>query len=285
MARPKIYLALCLLALVTELVAIGFLAPVTCIRCKQPLGTPSTVLPELCPSCIQEIRSRLLGLEHRDVYIRPYPVDPTDPFVELQTTRGTVIVELFARKAPLSSENFLHYARRHDYDQVIFHRIEEYLCISGRFRGGYGGEALTVVEQFPPIKSEASNGLKNLRGTLQLPRLDENPDTATSDYSINLVDSPYYDWKGPSPKDAGYCVFGQVVAGFEVLDGLRFLPLTQFPPGPGYEHMPRDPVTVLRAVEIDPYAVGGLFPPALAPVDSAGRTRPPRGTLPNPAAK
>lgn len=261
MQRPKIYLALCVIALFLELAWIVTHAPPACGRCKQALVSPSPEVPELCTTCVEQIRAILAPKAPPPSlpYLPPYPVDSKDPIVTLETTRGTVQVELFARKAPLSTENFLRYVRAHRYDEVIFHRLEDYICVTGRLRGGYG-VPLSVIPQFPPIPSESQNGLRNLRGTLQLPRLDADQNTATGDFAFNLKDNPYYDWRDSTPQGAGYAVFGQVIQGFEVLDQTRSLPLVTRAIGPGYEHMPRDPVKVRRAYEVQPVTLGEVAP-------------------------
>ncbi len=282
MERPKVYLLLCVVALFLELAYTFVKAPTSCARCHEPMDPvdqreatevggrkASRELPEFCESCVDFMRRRLsataggnlgtnLLAEH---YQPPYAVDPSDPLVKLETTRGSVVIELFPRRAPISAENFLRYTRAHAYDGVVFHRIEDYLCVTGRLRGGYNNEPLVLTQQFPPIKSESGNGLQNLRGTVQLPHLDGDPDSATGDFCFNYKDNFYLDWKGPSPDQAGYCVFGQVVRGFEVLDGMRGIPdptaeqLRQW--GSGYTHMKRDPVKVLRAYEVDAHSILG----------------------------
>jgi cyclophilin family peptidyl-prolyl cis-trans isomerase len=280
--RPKLYLLLCVIALLVELTFSIAKAPPPCVRCGQPMDPgdqkepteqggrrASRELPEMCEECVEFIRRRLnattggnFGTSVLAVpYNPPYPIDPADPLVKLETSRGTVVIELFSKRAPISTDNFLRYARAHAYDDVIFHRIEDYLCVTGRLRGGYSGQPLVVTQQFPPIKSESRNGLQNRRGTVQLPRQDASQDTATGDFCFNYKDNYYLDWKGDSPDKAGYCVFGQVVRGFEVLDGFRGLPdptneqLKQW--GEGYAHMKRDPVKVIRAYEVDAHTIFG----------------------------
>lgn len=274
--RPKIYLLLCLVALFLESVYIFVNRPIACGKCKTALVETSREFPgEFCQPCVEQIRA-VLGpsASFAIEYDPPYPVDPSDPVVTLETTRGKVEVELFPRQAPISTENFLRYVRAHHYDGVIFHRIEDYLCVTGRHRGGYDNVALTTIPQFPPIPSE-SGRLDNRRGTLSLPHLDDDANSATSDFFFNLKDSPFYD---RSPGKAGYAVFGQVLRGYEVVDGLRHLPVTSKPIGPGWERMPASPILIRRAYVNAPAATTGtvsaLDSRTIADVDSrtpAGR--------------
>jgi cyclophilin family peptidyl-prolyl cis-trans isomerase len=250
--RPKIYFALCLLALFLEMGWIVAKAPTLCVKCKKTLAPPSREYPtELCQSCVEELRNRLAPLP--TYYDPPYPVDPADPVVTLDTTRGRGEGERFAKRAPVSTENFLRYVRGHHYDGCIFHRLEDYLCVAGRHRGGYGNEALVVIPQFPPIPSESANGVENRIGTISLPHLDENENSATSDFFFNLKDNPYYNRRGPSPKEAGYAAFGQVIKGFEVLDALRSLPVRDKP----WPRFPAEPVVIRRVFENAPVTGAG----------------------------
>lgn len=246
--RPKIYLFLCLIALALEGLYIFLHRPISCVKCRVALTVPARELPEFCQPCVDQIRSVLAPVPVS--YDPPYPVDPQDPVVVLETSRGRVEVELFVKQTPLSAQNFLHYVREHRYDGVIFHRIEDYLVVSGRYRGGYDGAALDTITIDAPIKSE-SGRFENRIGTLSLPRLDHDADTATSDFFFNLKDAPHYNRVGDSPKQAGYAVFGQVVHGYDVLDRMRYLPVTD-KPMTGFERMPKDAIVIRRAYEKPP---------------------------------
>jgi cyclophilin family peptidyl-prolyl cis-trans isomerase len=253
-ARPRVYLLLCLVALFLEGAWILVHRPEVCGKCKTAL-VPSREFPaELCQPCVDQIRA-VLGAPAPTqgggvvVYEPPYPIDPSDPVVTLETSRGKVQVELFAKRAPISTENFLRYARAHHYDGVIFHRIEDYLCVSGRNRGGYG-KPLVVIPQFPPIASEAGlGGLGNRLGTISLPHADGDADSATSDFFFNVKDNPFYD----RPRPNGYAVFGQVIRGFDVVHAMRFLPVVAQP----WPRFPADPITIHRVYEEAPLAGSG----------------------------
>jgi cyclophilin family peptidyl-prolyl cis-trans isomerase len=248
--RPRLYLLICLAALIIEATWIVGHAPPLCSRCRKPLGDPYPQLPDLCRACVDEIRVRL----PQSTYVAPYPIDTSDPVVALDTSRGQVLVELFSRQAPLSVANFLHYVHAKSYDGVIFHRVETYICVTGRFRGGYAGAPLAIILQLPPIPTEAKNGIQNKLGTIALPRQDADPNSATGDFFFNYQDNPFYDWRGSSLQETGYAVFGQVVRGYEVLEGLKYLPVASL--GAGCEKAPRDPVTIVRAYEVDPATLG-----------------------------
>jgi cyclophilin family peptidyl-prolyl cis-trans isomerase len=265
--RPKIYLLLCVLGLLLEGTWILLHAPVTCFHCHKALSVPSHELPnELCQACADELRQTLgAGGARQSATIRPpligytppYPIEPANPCVVLETTRGEVMVELFEKRAPISTANFLSYVRGGHYDGIIFHRLEDYLCVSGRFRGGYNGQPAVIIPQSPPIKSESDDGLDNRVGTLSLPRQDSDANSATSDFFFNLIDNPSYNRRGSAPNEAGYAVFGQIVKGFEVVDSLRFLPLSPTPIG-GSDKAPREAVLVRRAYVAEPQTLGSV---------------------------
>ncbi len=132
----------------------------------------------------------------------------TKPIVALETSMGTIKLELYPAKAPLTVKNFLTYVDIGFYNGTIVHRVD--------FVVGMGGytENLAARPTLPPIKNEAKNGLKNLRGTVAMARYDP-PDSATSQFFINLKDNPHLD---RSATEAGYAVFGKVIEGMDVVD-------------------------------------------------------------------
>jgi peptidyl-prolyl cis-trans isomerase B (cyclophilin B) len=127
-----------------------------------------------------------------------------------KTSLGEFKIELDAKNAPITVENIVAYIRAGFYDNTIFHRVISGFVIQG---GGFD-PSMTQKRNNAPIKNEASNGLKNLRGTLSMARTSD-PDSATSQFFINLVDNAFLN---PSPGNAGYAVFGKVVEGMEVID-------------------------------------------------------------------
>jgi peptidyl-prolyl cis-trans isomerase A (cyclophilin A) len=134
-----------------------------------------------------------------------------NPIVALETSMGRIKVQLFPAKAPITVKNFLGYVNSGFYSGTIVHRVDFVIGM-----GGYT-EALTARPTGPGIKNESKNGLKNLRGTLAMARYDNPPDSATSQFFINLKDNSHLD---PSGNQYGYAVFGKVVEGMNVVDSI-----------------------------------------------------------------
>ena len=136
-----------------------------------------------------------------------------EPTVEMTTNLGTIRIELNAEKAPVTVKNFLEYVDSKFYDGTIFHRVISGFMIQG---GGYG-DGETRKETMAPIKNEADNGLKNLKGSIAMARTND-VNSATSQFFINLVDNDFLNNRGKDPRTFGYAVFGQVVSGMEVVE-------------------------------------------------------------------
>ncbi|MFH1438796.1 MAG: peptidylprolyl isomerase [Pseudomonadota bacterium] len=136
-----------------------------------------------------------------------------NPRVIIETSMGNITVELNAEKAPISVKNFLSYVDKSFYDGTTFHRVIKGFMIQG---GGFE-PGLKKKQTDPPIKNEADNGLKNDRGTIAMARTGV-VDSATSQFFINHVDNDMLDHKDTSTKGYGYCVFGKVVEGMDVVD-------------------------------------------------------------------
>jgi len=133
--------------------------------------------------------------------------------VVLSTSMGDIKVELYADKAPVSTKNFLDYAKAGYYDGTIFHRVIPSFMIQG---GGLTADMQEKREgQKPAIKNESSNGLKNETGTLAMARTSA-PDSATSQFFINVKDNAFLD-KEKAQDGVGYAVFGKVVEGMDVV--------------------------------------------------------------------
>ena len=136
--------------------------------------------------------------------------------VIIKTTLGDIKVKLAADKAPLTVANFLAYADAKHYDGTIFHRVIDGFMIQG---GGFDPN----MRQKPtkaPIKNEAANGLRNTRGTIAMARTSD-PHSATAQFFINVKDNGFLDFRAPNPQGFGYCVFGEVVAGMDVVDKIK----------------------------------------------------------------
>jgi cyclophilin family peptidyl-prolyl cis-trans isomerase len=144
---------------------------------------------------------------------QPPPPGAADPVVVVETSLGSITVQLFPGQAPDSVENFLQYVREGFYEGTIFHRVVSGYVIQG---GGFTPE-LVEKDTRPPIRNEATNGLSNARGTVAMART-ARVRSATSQFFINLVDNTKLDHRGYAPDDYGYAVFGKVIAGMDVVD-------------------------------------------------------------------
>lgn len=175
------------------------------------------------------------------------------PRVKLETTLGDIVLELNAEKAPISTYNFIRYVEEGFYHGTIFHRVIRDFMLQG---GGYTPQMdLKRLELRPPIKNEWQNGLKNERGTIAMARLPDQPDSATSQFFINVVDNVAGTANDlDSPRDgAGYAVFGRVVEGMEVVDKIKDTPVEQHAKFPGGSVVPVTPVIIKSARLISPY--------------------------------
>ncbi|SQD78849.1 peptidyl-prolyl cis-trans isomerase B (rotamase B) [Moritella yayanosii] len=137
----------------------------------------------------------------------------------IKTNLGDIMVELYPEQAPLSVANFINYVERDFYSGIIFHRvIPGFMAQTGGFN-----ENLEKQISGKPVINEANNGLSNERGTLALARTN-NPNSATSQFFINLKNNNFLNRSGSSPLQAGYAVFGRVVAGMDVVDKIAKQP-------------------------------------------------------------
>ncbi len=149
------------------------------------------------------------------------------------TRLGDIHVRLNAEKAPLTVDNFLlNYVDQGFYDNTIFHYVDKESMV---IAGGYSSD-LQQKETRDGIPSEADNGLRNLRGTIAMARYPEEPDSATCQFFINLADNAKLDYKNSDgPKDKGYCVFGKVTRGMDVVESIAEVAVedrNQFPKTP-----------------------------------------------------
>lgn len=154
----------------------------------------------------------------------------------IETSKGAIELELDADKAPLTVNNFAAYVRRGHYDGTIFHRVMPGFMIQG---GGFTPE----MQQKPtdkPISCESKNGLKNTRGAIAMART-MDPHSATSQFFINVKDNTSLDF--PGQDGWGYCVFGKVTKGMDVVDAIVAVPTTTKAP---YQNVPVDPITITK---------------------------------------
>ena len=157
---------------------------------------------------------------------------------KIETSMGTITLELDASLAPETVRNFKAYADAGHYDGTIFHRVIDGFMIQG---GGFTKE----MNQKPtkaPIRNEAMNGLKNLRGTIAMARTSV-VDSATSQFFINLVDNEFLDFRSPTSQGFGYAVFGKVVDGMEVVDRIAKVPTGN---SGMHQNVPLEPVAIKK---------------------------------------
>lgn len=166
----------------------------------------------------------------------PSPAADTRPKVVMETSMGRIVIALERDKAPVSVQNFLSYVRAGHYDGTIFHRVIPGFMAQG---GGFDAQMKQKAVR-APIKNESANGLSNRRGTVAMARTGE-PDSATAQFFINVVDNPRLDARGGQP---GYAVFGEVVEGMDVVDRIVAVPTTSSGP---YENVPASPIVIKTA--------------------------------------
>jgi cyclophilin family peptidyl-prolyl cis-trans isomerase len=160
------------------------------------------------------------------------------PVAVISTSLGDVTVELFKDRAPVSVENFLQYAREGFYEGTIFHRVVRRYVVQG---GGYDA-SLKEKPTRGPILNEATNGLRNLRGTVAMART-RALRSATSQFYFNLADNRELDHRGFTPSDYGYAVFGRVIAGMDVVDQIG---MVQTQIAGGMDDVPVTPVIITK---------------------------------------
>jgi peptidyl-prolyl cis-trans isomerase B (cyclophilin B) len=136
--------------------------------------------------------------------------------VKLTTSLGTITLNLNSEKAPLTVANFLQYVTDGHYDNTIFHRVIDNFMIQG---GGFE-PGMKEKRGRAPIQNEAANGLKNKAYTVAMARTPD-PHSASAQFFINVVDNDFLDFRSPTPQEFGYCVFGEVVEGKEVVDKIK----------------------------------------------------------------
>lgn len=160
--------------------------------------------------------------------------------IVLKTNKGDITLELDAESAPITVENFITYANDGHYNGTIFHRVINGFMIQG---GGFSND-MQQKSVRQPIKNESSNGLSNLKYTIAMART-SIPDSATSQFFINTKDNFFLDRKS-SQDGVGYCVFGRVTAGTEIIDEIEKVKTTS---KAGHQDVPAEPVEIL-SVEV-----------------------------------
>lgn len=164
-------------------------------------------------------------------------VELPNPVIVMKTSLGEIHLRLNQKAAPRTVSNFIDYVVTKHYDGTIFHQIEGgYVALGGTF-----DDKLRVKSVRYPIPSEAGNGLKNLKGTIAMSRDPANPDSATSQFYINLADNPSLDRKSDKPEEAGFCVFGEVVQGLDVVQKIAEVQTAKVN---GFEKLPVQTIAV-----------------------------------------
>ena len=159
--------------------------------------------------------------------------------VKLHTNFGEITIELDADKAPITVANFLQYVEDGFYANTIFHRVIDGFMIQG---GGFEAN-MQQKSTKAPIKNEANNGLANKTFTIAMART-PNPDSASSQFFINVADNDFLNFSSPTAQGWGYCVFGKVTAGTEVVDKIKKV---QTGNRNGHQDVPVEPVIIERA--------------------------------------
>lgn len=162
-----------------------------------------------------------------------------NPRVIFETNVGNITVELYTKKAPITTQNFLNYVNSGFYDGLIFHRVISDFVIQG---GAYT-KNMTLKKPEAPIKNEANNGLLNHRGTLSMARSND-PDSATSQFFINLKNNQFLDH---SEQKAGYTVFGKVIRGMDIVDKIASIRTISYGMN---RDVPMTPIIIKTAKEI-----------------------------------
>jgi peptidyl-prolyl cis-trans isomerase B (cyclophilin B) len=159
--------------------------------------------------------------------------------VRLHTTFGVITLELDAAKAPKTVENFLAYVRSGHYDNTLFHRVINGFMVQG---GGFE-PGMRQKPTRAPVENEATNGLRNTKYSVAMARTSD-PHSATAQFFINVADNDFLNHTSPTPKGWGYCVFGRVVDGMDVVDRIRGVRTLR---AGMHQDVPEQDVTIERA--------------------------------------
>ena len=204
---------------------------------------------------------------------------PDGAVIALETTMGTIQIQLYGAKSPLSSRNVLNYVKSGFYNGTIFHRVIPGFMVQG------GGMDAKMAEKptGAPVRNEARNGLSNTRGSVAMARTNA-PHSATSQFFVNVRDNIKLDF-GISPDGWGYTVVGEVLSGMDVVDAIVNVPTTRVGQ---YENVPVKPVVITRARVVSeptpavPAAVAKTLAPAARPATSAPKAPMPVRAKPKP---
>ncbi len=173
------------------------------------------------------------------VMMSSFSMAQDNPIVVMETSKGTIKIELWADKAPISVENFLRYTDNSFYDGMIFHRVIPGFMAQG---GGFDPD-MVQKSTYDAIKNEASSAVPNNRGTLAMARTNV-VDSATAQFFINLVNNDFLNHTDETSRGFGYAVFGEVVEGMDVVDTIAAV---ETGTTKGYQNVPSQPVIIISA--------------------------------------
>jgi cyclophilin family peptidyl-prolyl cis-trans isomerase len=162
--------------------------------------------------------------------------------VKFETSMGGITIELFEAECPITTKNFLEYVKSGFYDGTVFHRVIPGFVV----QGGGMMPGLKEKETRDPIANEASKAPANARGTLAMARTSD-PNSATSQFYINLSDNKSLNFTGRGPAGAGYCAFAKVVEGMETVDKMAAAPTGRKPP---HDDVPREDIILAKATPL-----------------------------------
>ena len=160
----------------------------------------------------------------------------TNTKIIIKTTSGDIKIELYDDKAPITSENFIKYIESGYFTDTIFHRVIKDFMIQG---GGFTAE-MSEKDSMPSIQNEASNGISNERGTIAMARTPD-PHSASSQFFINLKDNNFLDFTAETPQGWGYCAFGKVFEGMDILDKIALVDTGSYG---AHQDVPKEPITI-----------------------------------------
>ena len=176
-----------------------------------------------------------VACQKKEAAARPPESNP-HPVVVLETTKGRIVMELDRAKAPQTVDNIVAHVDQHFYDGLVFHRVIQRFVIQAGIQTADGHQRLSSA---PPVPNEADNGLKNVRGSVALART-ADPQSGGVQFYVNVADNPRLDFKAKTDEGWGYCVFGRVTAGMDVVDAIAAVPTRP-------DDNPVEPVVITRA--------------------------------------
>ncbi|MBE9562220.1 MAG: peptidyl-prolyl cis-trans isomerase [Proteobacteria bacterium] len=160
--------------------------------------------------------------------------------VKMQTNHGDILIQLNSDKAPKTVDNFLNYVNAGFYNGTIFHRVIENFMV----QGGGMEPGMQEKETSPPVENEATNGLSNVNGSVAMARTPD-PHSASSQFFINTSDNVFLNHTAKTPQGWGYCVFGEIVEGMDIVDKIKKVPTTTVSP---HQDVPVTDVVIENAV-------------------------------------